>query len=107
VKTVCNENRLEDNVTVTAEVGDALVADARRAVDRSGLRLAGVDVLTPDPAMALADSGGVLLEVNGTPGLSHHYHVRDRERATRVAVPVLRALLEPPVGHPSAGENGG
>jgi D-alanine-D-alanine ligase-like ATP-grasp enzyme len=36
----------------------------------------------------------VVLEVNGAPGLSHHYHVADRAQATRVAVPILEKLLQ-------------
>jgi D-alanine-D-alanine ligase-like ATP-grasp enzyme len=36
--------------------------------------LVGVDVITTDPGRPLADVGGVVLEVNTTPGLSYHYH---------------------------------
>ena len=97
VKHVTNENRLEDNVTVpAAEVGEGIRAEARTAAELVGLRLAGLDVIATDLGRSLADSGGVVLEVNGAPGLSHHYHVADRAKATRVAAPILEKLLSRP-----------
>jgi cyanophycin synthetase len=96
VKHVTNENRLEDNETVRSGIGDRLRAEARKAAELVGLRLAGLDVIAPDLARPLAESGGVVLEVNGAPGLSHHYHVADRTQATPVAVPILERLLSNP-----------
>lgn len=93
VKNVTNENRPADNETIHEGLADEVVADARRAVEAVGLRLAGVDVLTSDPAQPLQAAGGVVLEVNGTPGLHHHALVAEPDRATPVFVPVLRALL--------------
>ena len=65
------------------------VLQARTAADAVGLRLAGIDLITPDLGASLTDSGGSVIEVNSGPGLHHHYHVADAGRATRVAVPVL------------------
>jgi cyanophycin synthetase len=44
---------------------------AARAV---GLDVAGIDVLTPDPAVPFAENGGVIVEVNAGPGLRMHVH---------------------------------
>jgi D-alanine-D-alanine ligase-like ATP-grasp enzyme len=93
VKTVNSRNRIEDNETVR-EMSDELVAEAAAAVDTVGLRLAGVDVITADPMTSLAASEGVIVEVNGTPGLHYHYDVADRAAATPVAVRILSELLE-------------
>jgi len=93
VKTVTNQNRLEDNETFRGPLADDLVKSATRAAEIVGLRLAGVDMVTPDPSRALADTAGVIIEVNGTPGLDHHYLVADQAGATSVAIPVLRTLL--------------
>jgi cyanophycin synthetase len=93
VKTVNSRNRIEDNETVR-EISDELVTEAAAAVATVGLRLAGVDVMTTDPKGSLAASGGVILEVNGTPGLHYHYDVADRTTATPVAVSILGELLE-------------
>ena len=92
VKTVTNQNRADENETVRYASSD-LVAEAAQAARVVGLRLAGVDVIAPTLDRSLAETGGVVLEVNCTPGLHHHYLVADREGATRVAVPILQALL--------------
>jgi D-alanine-D-alanine ligase-like ATP-grasp enzyme len=93
VQTVTNDNRIEDTTTVAAPLAPELVDACRRAAHAVGLRLAGVDVITPDPARPLEQSGGVVAEVNGTPGIHHHYHVADGANATRVAVPILEQVL--------------
>jgi D-alanine-D-alanine ligase-like ATP-grasp enzyme len=93
VKTVTNQGGPSDNHTVHEPVSPDLVAEARAAAAAVGVRLAGVDLITADVTASLHTTGGVIIEVNGGPGLHHHYHVADREGATRVAVPILRRLL--------------
>jgi D-alanine-D-alanine ligase-like ATP-grasp enzyme len=93
VKTVTNQGGPSDNHTVHEPVSPDLVAEARAAAAAVGVRLAGVDLITTDVTASLHTTGGVIIEVNGGPGLHHHYHVADREGATRVAVPILRRLL--------------
>lgn len=95
VRTSTSENRLEDNETVREPLAEKLVEELRTAARVVGLRLAGIDLITPDPGRSLGAAGATVLEVNGAPGLTHHYHVADRARATRVAVPILRTLLAP------------
>lgn len=94
VQTVTNDNRVEDSETVHDPPAPEVVATARAAVDAVGLRLAGVDLVTRDPQRPLSETGGAVIEVNGNPGLHHHYVVADPARATPVAVPVLERLLE-------------
>jgi D-alanine-D-alanine ligase-like ATP-grasp enzyme len=94
VKSVTSQNRVEDNETVRGGLADELVAEAARAVAALGLRLAGVDLMTPDPGLSLAAAGGAVIEVNGTPGLHYHYLVADPAGATAVASTVLRRMLE-------------
>ena len=94
VKTVTSQNRIEDNETVREPVDPDLVAEAREAAAQVGVRLAGVDLITGDLGRCLKESGGVIIEVNGTPGLHYHYQVADEANATPVAVPILRRLLE-------------
>jgi D-alanine-D-alanine ligase-like ATP-grasp enzyme len=93
VKTVVNQNTIDDNETVREGISGALVEEARAAAAAIGVRLAGVDVVAGDLSRSLTQSGGAILEVNGTPGLSYHYEVADRANATRVAIPILQALL--------------
>ncbi len=100
IKTVTSQNRIEDNETVREPVAPALVEEARSAAAQVGVRLAGVDLITTDLGRSLKESGGVIIEVNGTPGLHYHYQVADQGNATRVAVPILRRLLEEPRREP-------
>ena len=49
VKTATNQSGALENRSVLHAVGADLVEESRRAVELVGLRLAGVDVVTPDP----------------------------------------------------------
>jgi cyanophycin synthetase len=94
VKAVTNQNRIEDNESVPrGEVADELVAEGAAAAAAVGLRLAGVDLVTTDIRASLRSSGGRVIEVNGMPGLNHHYNVKDPTNAVAVAVPILGTLL--------------
>lgn len=93
VKTASNFSGPSESETYRGLVADELLSEIRLAAQAVGVRLAGVDVITPDPSRSLAEAAGVVLEVNPVPGLMHHYAVADPERATRVAVPVLEVLL--------------
>jgi cyanophycin synthetase len=82
-----------DNESVRAILGSALIAEGAKAAAALGVRLAGVDVITSDPRVGLQESGGVINEVNTTPGLHYHYQVRNPEAMVPVAVSILRLLL--------------
>jgi D-alanine-D-alanine ligase-like ATP-grasp enzyme len=71
------------------------VDEARLVMDGLETRLAGVDVVTTDPSQSLADSGGVLLDVNPQPGIHHHYiYITDADHRNHpVAVRLLESLL--------------
>lgn len=94
IKTATNYNGPGESETVFPPIPRELVEPARVAAEALGVRLAGVDVLTTDPGRPLSESGGVVLEVNPVPGLTHHYNVADPARATRIAAPILQALLQ-------------
>jgi cyanophycin synthetase len=91
LKTVINQNFGPDNVTATHRLCPELIAAGAQAARVAGARLAGIDVLTRDPSVPLKESGGVVLEVNTTPGFQHHYHKRDG--SFPVAVRVLECLI--------------
>lgn len=97
IKTAVNDNAAAENESVRPLIGSALAQEGARAAEALGIRLAGVDVITPDPSVSLTESGGGIHEVNATPGLHHHYNVRNPGEG--VAVAVLRFLLR-------AGEDG-
>ncbi|THJ19420.1 MAG: hypothetical protein CAF45_016155 [Nitrospira sp. CG24E] len=85
VRTVYNE-------AVTHLICDSLRDDAEAAARILNSRLVGVDFITVDPAVPLEKSGGVINEVNTTPGLHHHYDA-DREPYPEPAPRILQSLF--------------
>lgn len=71
----------------------ALAADAVAATRALGLRLASVEIATSLPDLGTAAPGAGVIEVNSTPGLTYHYHVRDPAGVQPVADAVLDVLL--------------
>jgi cyanophycin synthetase len=92
LKTAINDNTAEENRSAIEDLHPDVIATARHAAEIIGLRLAGVDVLTPDPSRPLEDVGGVILEINSTPGF--HCHSAQAGSAVPVAVPILEACLQ-------------
>jgi len=82
----------QDNESVTASVCAAIVDAGAAAAAAVGIRLAGVDVITPDRSVALDDAGGAVIEVNTGPGL--HYHYMTAGEPTPVASLILRQLRD-------------
>jgi D-alanine-D-alanine ligase-like ATP-grasp enzyme len=91
LKTVVNENRGDDNATATGMLCPSIVEDGARAAGALHVRLAGIDIITRDPTVPLAESGGVIIEVNTTPNYYFHYNKADGRFP--VAVHVLESLL--------------
>ncbi|MBC8353578.1 MAG: hypothetical protein H8E66_16385 [Planctomycetes bacterium] len=98
VKTVINDNAVADNVSVVDVVADEIVEIGRLAAHAIGVRLAGVDVVTPDFTTDLITSRGVVLEINTTPGL----YIHEGNRPLSVAIPVLEACLNQSQGKSGA-----
>ncbi|MEX1034149.1 MAG: hypothetical protein WDZ30_12360, partial [Cellvibrionaceae bacterium] len=73
VKRVVNQNAAGENIDITGQVHPGILQTGAQASARLGLQLAGVDVLTEDISRPLADTAGVINEINGSPGLHHHY----------------------------------
>lgn len=90
LKTAINENAPEDNIPARDELCPAIVAQAARAAALVGVRLAGIDIIAPDPSVPLGAGGGVLLEVNTTPGLAIHQN--GHPAAVEPATEILRRL---------------
>jgi cyanophycin synthetase len=86
------EVRTVYNDVVTDLVCDALKRNAETAAAILKSRLVGVDFITVDPTVPLEKSGGVINEVNTTPGLHHHYDA-SREPFPEPALQILHALL--------------
>lgn len=97
LKTVVNENGGADNTTVTHELHPAIVEAGERAARALRARFVGIDIVTSDHTVPLEASGGVILEVNGTPNLYYHYTKQDG--SFPVAEHLLRRLLSAGAPH--------
>jgi cyanophycin synthetase len=86
VRTVYNE-------TVTDAVSDSMVKAAEKAAGIIGSRFVGVDFIVTDGAASLEESGGIINELNTTPGLHHHYDP-EREKFPGPALKAVQALLK-------------
>ncbi len=95
LKSSANDGGPEETETVRAAPAE-LVRAAVAASRAVRLRLAAVELITPDPTVPLASAGGVVIEVNGEPGLHYHYQVQEAARATPVASRILERLLAAP-----------
>jgi cyanophycin synthetase len=73
--------------------GAGLIRDGAEIVKGLGSELAGVDLITTNPAVSLQASGGKFIEINTTPGLHHHYITEEDRTKAPVAVEVLAHLL--------------
>jgi hypothetical protein len=80
----------------------AIIDAGQRAIRALGSRFAGIDLVTRDPARPLEETGGVFIEVNGTPNLYYHYNKSDG--VYPAAAEVLRRVLDgtPPSMEPTA-----
>lgn len=98
VKTVSDSRQLYAELrtvydeAVTDRLCDAVRRDAERAARIIGSDFLGVDIITMDPSVPLAQSGGAINEVNTTPGLHHHYDAA-RMSFPSAAVRALDAIL--------------
>lgn len=91
LKTVINDNRRDENEAASDRLCASIVETGSAAARALGVRLAGVDVITNDPSFPLSESGGVVLEVNTTPGFFYHY---TGTGGAQVAASILRRLAE-------------
>ena len=91
LKTVSNENLGSENVPAISVLCREVIETGALAAQIIGARLAGIDVVTRDPSVPLSENGGVVLEVNTTPGYYYHYH--QSGKPFPVALHVLRRLL--------------
>jgi cyanophycin synthetase len=97
VKSVTANNYMEVRTVYTEDatglISEGLEEEAVKAARTIDSRFAGVDIVTPDPSVPLERAGGVIVEVNTTPGLHHHCNFDTNGAKVRTADKVLEYLL--------------
>jgi cyanophycin synthetase len=68
LKRVVNDNMPDENVSVVGQVSESIIAAGRRATELIGVRLAGIDIITPNIRQGLEEAGGTILESTQRPG---------------------------------------
>jgi cyanophycin synthetase len=101
VKRVVNENAAPENHRVLEQVHRRVAELGTRIVKTFGLSLVGVDLITTDIAAPLEETGGVMNELNTTPGLSHHVLVAEPENRAPVGERILEYVLAERSGRPT------
>ncbi len=94
LKTVVNQNSRQENHRVRDRVHPETEKLCEQLVRRFRIQLAGVDIICRDIALPLADSGGIINEINTTPGLHHHYLLSKEQEVVPVARMILESLFE-------------
>jgi cyanophycin synthetase len=89
VKKAVNQNAAPQNHTVTADVHAETAAACAALVRDVGVQLAGIDIISPDISRPLGENGGLIGEINTTPGLHHHDLLADRPPVPSVAAQIL------------------
>jgi cyanophycin synthetase len=93
VKQAVNQNAAPQNHIVTGQVHPKTAALGGRVVTDLGVRLAGLDIISPDIAQPLEANGGCVGEINTTPGLHHHHLVAEARRGPAIAEILLEHLF--------------
>jgi len=91
VKTVISENNCYENERIF-DICKSIIDDGARAVNLIGAKVAGVDIITNNPAIPLKESHGAVIEVNTTP--SYYYHYKNSTGPFEVADFVLKAIFQ-------------
>ncbi len=90
VKHAVNENTTQENHQVSTVVHKDIIELGARLSKELNISFAGLDIITTDITVPLEQSGGVINEINTTPGIHHHYLISSPENAT----PVAQLLLD-------------
>lgn len=89
VKRVVNENSSNENHIVRDQVHSSIINLGSELTSILDLKLVGVDLITPDISVPLKECGGVINELNTTPGLHHHDLVFEKDQVTNVGEQII------------------
>ena len=94
LKTVVNENSSNENHIVRDQVHSSIVNLGADLISVLDLKLVGVDLITPDITVPLDQCGGVINELNTTPGLHHHELVFEKELVCNVGEIIIDYIFK-------------
>jgi cyanophycin synthetase len=87
IRTVYDDN-------ATNDICDAIRESSRLACEAVRSEFTGVDIITMDPTIPLSESGGVVGEINTTPGMHHHHNLGNDPDKPYAWMKTLQYLLD-------------
>jgi D-alanine-D-alanine ligase-like ATP-grasp enzyme len=93
VKNVANQNSNRDNISVRNDVHPYFHEIGRHVSSLLGVALIGLDIMARDLTTPLNVSGGMINEVNITPGLHHHELIANPEDRANVCSLILEYIF--------------
>lgn len=93
VKGAVNQNCSKDNHIVKNEVHSSVIKLGSEIMKNFSIRLGGIDIITPDIGMSLRDSGGIINEINTTPGLHHHVLIAEKDQIQPIGKRILENIF--------------
>jgi cyanophycin synthetase len=94
VKTAVNQNRYTENESISEGIHPSIISMGQNIAKLLNWKLLGVDLITPDISKPLDKVHGVVNEINTTPGLHHHYLIKNKENTVPIAESILEYILK-------------
>ena len=96
VKAVVNQSAAAQNHIVTTPIHPTILDLSERLIRSLGVGFVGLDLIAPTLEAPLAETGGIISEINVNPGLHHHHLVSDPHAAPSLAERIADRLLGGP-----------
>lgn len=93
VKDVVNENSFRENHVIRDAVHPSIVKIGSEVASLFGIQLLGLDLIASEIDVPLKESGGIINEINTTPGLHHHYLISNEAERLPVGETILEFIL--------------
>jgi cyanophycin synthetase len=96
VQQVVNNNTAMDNTSLSQDEISGVLNECEEVLKLVPVKLAGIDIIAPTLEKPLSVTGGVINEINTTPGFHFHYYIKNVDAKKDVASLILKHLLNIP-----------
>jgi len=94
VNSVVNQNSASENHIVRDQVSQQIIELGERIVRFLGIELAGLDIIAANLSEPLEKTGGIINEINTTPGLHHHDLVAESDKKINVGKVIIDYIFD-------------
>lgn len=93
LKSVANFNAGGTTEEISTMVHSEIIKECRNVANILQVNLAGIDLITQDISRPLSETGGVINEVNTSPGIEMHYKVTNQGERKDVGGKILKGMF--------------